>query len=108
MLTIASDKYSCWYTGSGSGDKLSLIRKLAHYIQSEQLPLAQLPIEDLVKGDTIMLDRWYPQLKVGQMINLTGQRIDPRGEIASEIMQLKEVLVQKGTNPGAFYRVPRE
>ncbi len=42
-----------------------------------------------------MLDRWYPQLKVGQMINLTGQRVDPNGEMASEVMQLKEVLLQR-------------
>ncbi len=96
FLKISSDIHTCWYDKTGANDKLSLIRGITHYIQSEPLPLALLPIEDNVKGDTVMLDRWYPNLRVGQMIILSGQRVDPKGEIASEAMQLKEVLVQKG------------
>ncbi|MBX3238402.1 MAG: putative baseplate assembly protein [Chitinophagaceae bacterium] len=96
LLQVSSGEHSCWYEGAGKGDKLSLIRGINIFMQSEELPLAELSIEAIVQNDFITLDRWYPGLKKGQMVILTGERHDLQGVVASEAMELKEVFVHKG------------
>jgi hypothetical protein len=91
-LEISLAVNSCWYDGS----KLSAIRGLTLFVQNELLPLAQLPIEEVVLGDLMTLDRWYPGLKKAQKVILTGERTDLQSTIASEVMELKEVFVVKG------------
>lgn len=83
---------NCWFDGS----KLSAIRGITLFVQNELLPLAQLPIDDMVQGDLMTLDRWYPGLKKTQRLILTGERTDLLGTVASEVMELKEVFVVKG------------
>lgn len=80
----------------GSGTKLSAIRRATVYAQSEQLQLAELPIEDAVEGTSLVLNRYYPGLKVGQPVALTGEREDLNGVLASEIIILQDVAVQDG------------
>jgi predicted phage baseplate assembly protein len=79
----------------GSGD-LAAIRSITVFAQSEQLELAELPIEDAVEGTSLVLDRYYPGLKVGQPVALTGEREDLNGVLASEIVILQDVAVQDG------------
>lgn len=91
-LTI--EPTGCWYNDSRT--KLSAIRSIALFVVNEPLQLADLPIEDVVQGDLMTLDRWYPGLKKGQKIIITGERTDLKGTIASEVMELNAVFVVKG------------
>ena len=84
----------CWYNNKKK--KLSAIRRITLFVQNESLSLADLPIDDVVRGDLITLDRWYPGLRKGQKIILTGERTDLKGTTASEVMELNEVFVAKG------------
>ena len=72
------------------------LRNTAALAQSESLPLAQTPIKDIVQGDNITLDRAYLGLKKGQKVILTGERDDFRGVMASELLTIKESLIEKG------------
>lgn len=94
LLELDLKEKKCWYETIEKN--LSGIRGITLYVQSEQLVLADLPIDDLIREDVITLDHWYPGLKAGQKIILSGERNDLKGTMASELMELKEVLVEKG------------
>jgi hypothetical protein len=64
--------------------------------QSEQLALSDLPINDDVSGNSLTLDRAHLGLKVGRKVILTGERADLEGVYASELLTLKEVIVEAG------------
>lgn len=86
-----------WWDSSPSGtDKLSAIRDITIYAQSEQLDLAEAPIENLVQCDTITLDSIYLDLKSGQRVIITGERDDLKGVYTSETRTLKEVIIEDG------------
>jgi predicted phage baseplate assembly protein len=72
------------------------LRETTVLAQSEQLELADLPIADAVQGNSVLLDRAYLGLKVGQKVILTGERTDIKGIKASEVMTLSEVLLDGG------------
>jgi len=72
------------------------IRNTSALATSEQLALADVPVEDVVTGDAITLNRTYLGLKTGQRIILTGERDDLRGETVSETRTLREVLIEAG------------
>lgn len=93
-LDLFSADYTSWYDPSST--KLSAIRNIAVFVQSEQLEMAELPVDELIQGDVITLDHWYPGLRKGQKIILTGEPHDLKGTIASEVMELEEVLVKQG------------
>jgi hypothetical protein len=76
--------------------ELSAIREITIYVESEQLETADVPIEDLVQGDTITLDGPYPGLKKGQRVILTGEREDLKGIYANETKILEEVILEAG------------
>ena len=96
FLTLSEKKQ--WWDSEPSEkpDKLSAIREITVYAQSELLELADLPIEDLVEGNEIILNRLYLDLKVGQKVVITGERSDLSGVISSEIKTLREVVVEEG------------
>lgn len=96
QLEVSSKEYSCWFDADKSKDDFSAIRGINLLVQSEPLDLAGLPIGQVVEGDSIVLDRWYPGLKSGGMMVLTGERDDLKGTTVSEVLELKEVLVEKG------------
>ncbi|WP_298734413.1 putative baseplate assembly protein [uncultured Chitinophaga sp.] len=76
--------------------KLSVFRDITVYAQSVRLSLAELPIEDVIAGDTITLNSYYPGLKTGQLVIVTGDRHDLKGATTSEMMTIREVLVEGG------------
>ena len=74
---------------------------MSSFMQSEQLPLAEFPIVDLltpesVSGDGITLDGAFLGLKIGQRVILTGERDDLKGVIGSETLTLKTVILEAG------------
>jgi predicted phage baseplate assembly protein len=83
---------------------LAPFRDVSVHAQSELLDLAELPIEDVVEGDTVTLDGVYLGLKVGRRIILHGQRFDLQGVAASETRILKEVLIAGGVTVVTFDR----
>ena len=86
-----------WWDSDPSGtDELSAIRDLTIYAQSEQLDMAEVPIENLVQADTITLDSIYLNLKTGQRVIITGELKDLKGVYASETRTLKEVIIENG------------
>ncbi|BAV06594.1 putative baseplate assembly protein [Filimonas lacunae] len=89
----------------GTGTTLAAIRNISVFVQSELLPLASLPITGSISGKTITLNRWYPGLKAGQLVALTGDRADLPGTSASEVMTLETVIVQKGFTVVTFTQV---
>jgi hypothetical protein len=91
-LTI--DAPSQWWVGNQSS--LAEIRPVTIHAQSVGLPLAFLPIETTVSGDTLTLAQYYPGLKKGSVVILTGERADLKGNIHNEIRGLKEVYVVEG------------
>jgi chitodextrinase len=77
-------------TPTESQDKF---RDTTAYVRSEQLELAQLPIEDPLRvGDKeLVLDRLVLGLDEGQPVALTGARRDLRGVTSSEILFIEDV-----------------
>lgn len=95
VLTLA-DSSQWWNPKPGGTEEFNVIRGTAVYAQSEQLELAEVPIEDVVTGDTLTLDRAYLGLKKGQKVVLTGERDDLKGVFESELLTIKEVIIEKG------------
>ncbi|MEO8108821.1 MAG: putative baseplate assembly protein [Ginsengibacter sp.] len=85
---------SVWW--NVTAHNFSDIRPVTIYAQSEKLPLAEFPVTDVVQGSTITLNRYYPGLVVGQALILTGDRNDLKGVSASEVIEIKEIVVEKG------------
>lgn len=93
----SSDSYS-WIDSSVTpsttvGGNFWAIRQTAVYAQSEELTLADAPIEDDVFGDTIELDDLYDGLKPGRWLIVSGDRSDVPGTSvpASELVMLAGV-----------------
>jgi predicted phage baseplate assembly protein len=102
-LTLPSQE--SWWDLFGQKPKdLGDFRGVIVHAHSEPLPLAELPIEDVVEGDTVTLDRVYLGLKVGRRVILHGQRFDLQGVAASETRTLKEVLIAGGVTVVTFDR----
>lgn len=100
LLTLASGD-SWWRDVLPSSPALADLRDVVVHVQSEQLPLAELPIVDLltpesVSGDGITLDGAFLGLKIGQRVILTGERNDLKGVIGSETLTLKTVILEAG------------
>jgi hypothetical protein len=94
----ASDSYSWLDTSvtpsSTVGDNFWAIRQTVVYAQSEELELADAPIEDDIFGDTIELDDLYDGLEPGRWMIASGQRSDipgTSGVVASELVMLAGV-----------------
>jgi predicted phage baseplate assembly protein len=100
--TVLTLTESWWTLFSSTPTKLKAFRDVTVYAQSEQLELADLPIEEPVEGNTVTLGRVYLGLKVGQKIILTGERSDLLGSIESEVLTLKDVRIQAGLSVLTF------
>ncbi len=72
------------------------IRGTTILCQSESLPLAQVPILDIVQGNVITLDRAYLGLATGSRVVITGERSDLSGVTVAEFRVLQEVILQDG------------
>jgi predicted phage baseplate assembly protein len=53
-------------------------------------------MNNVVSGDVVTLTKYYPGLKTGKSVILTGERADLPGTNASEIRSLKEILIANG------------
>ncbi len=74
------------------------VRRATAHVQSESLPLAELPILDTVEPTDrgITLDRLALGLRVGQTLLLSGERADLPGVTTSESVTLSEIVHQRG------------
>ncbi|HLY02218.1 MAG TPA: putative baseplate assembly protein [Candidatus Cybelea sp.] len=80
---------------------IGFLRKTNVFAQSEKLTLADVPITDEVKGDTILLDGVYEGLETGRWIVVTGTRTDVPGVPGSELMMILAIdHVADATRPG--------
>lgn len=70
---------------------------------SEQLPLAQAPLTDLVAGNSLVLDQYYPGLVEGRFIILSGTRADLNGAPASEVRKLASIEIDGTLEPGRLF-----
>ncbi|WOJ90434.1 putative baseplate assembly protein [Methylocapsa polymorpha] len=78
------------------------LRETTVYVQSEQLPLADLPILDPVAGASVTLDRTYFGLTIGRSVVLTGARADLDGVVESEVLTLSDVTFGAGYTTLSF------
>lgn len=81
-----------------NGNAQFKIRNTSVYVKSRRLDLASLPIDDpIAKGKTdIQLDSMVMGLFPGQPVILTGERDDPPGVSAAEILFLKDIVHADG------------
>jgi predicted phage baseplate assembly protein len=86
-------------THIAEADKASdlLVREATAHVQSEELQLADLPIEEPIaspaSGPTdIELDRTAPELEAGRLLAITGERTDRTGVIATEIVTIDSIV----------------
>jgi hypothetical protein len=69
----------------------SNIRGTTVFLESEQLELAPKPITDVIQGQTILLDTYYPYLKSGMEIILEGTPTDQTGVTLHELATIAQV-----------------
>lgn len=81
------------------------VRKTTAYVQSEQLELAELPVEDYLEEESegkkvgtgrLMLDRLVLGLQMGQPVALKGEQMDASGVTRSEVVLLDDIIHHKG------------
>jgi hypothetical protein len=92
-----------WWDGSSWGGPEDLdngnltpfpVRTTTAFVESEQLALANIPVEDdIASGITeLMLDNLVLGLKPGQLVALSGVRADANGVTANEILTLHDIV----------------
>jgi predicted phage baseplate assembly protein len=81
-----------------SGDSLSAfrMREATVHLESERLPLAELPVVDPVTSAAIALDGPYPELAIGQRVVITGQDVDLPGVMTSEGLTIADARLVDG------------
>ena len=72
------------------------IREAAILAQSEALPLVQVPLTEPVKGETILLEHADLNIRNGQYMAITGERVDQPGVMISEVLQIDEARLEHG------------
>lgn len=92
QITLNGD----WWDHDSDDAFQKYIRPSIVYAQSEQLELVDIPIRDVVSGDTITLNGFYLGLLPGQKAILTGERDNLRGVTQSELLTLKDISIQSG------------
>jgi len=73
------------------------IRESVVLLQSESLPIADVPDDSVVHDQPIILEAGYTGLRKGQRVIITGERSDLAGRIDSETNTLREIT---STNDG--------
>ena len=92
-------------------DQMDVLRAATVFCQSEELPLADVPITDDVCAGELELDRLYDGLRTGRWMILSGERADipeTSGVQASELVMLAGVSQRVNLTAAADGRdVPR-
>jgi hypothetical protein len=100
VFVIGGDRalYHAAWNGQNWGNVPFPVRKTTAFVQSQQLPLADLPVvDDIPAGTTeLMLDWMVLGLKPGQPVALAGERNDAPGVTAREILPLADILHKGG------------
>ena len=91
---ISIDSTNNWWTDTNNN--LSDLRSIVIYAQSEQLMLAESPIDEPIKETKITLDRFFPNLIKNVTVVFFGERIDLPGTHAAEFRILNEVYLENG------------
>jgi hypothetical protein len=73
------------------------VRETVVLLQSESLPVADVPDDSVVHDQPIILEAAYTGLRKGQRVIITGERSDLAGKIESETNTLREIT---STNDG--------
>ncbi len=70
-----------------------LVRNTTAYVQSEELSLVEVPMDEALESDPtkLSLDSLVLGLTVGQPVILTGERTDAPGVTASEVLFISEI-----------------
>jgi hypothetical protein len=84
------------------------IRETAVYVQSEQLPLAPIPIKTAVKDKEINLNGWIDGLYKGQNIIVCGESDTARGTDACELVTIEEVLHDLAFDGGTKIKLKKD
>lgn len=81
-----------------SGGTLSAftLRSTTVHLESEKLPLAELPVTDPVSVSPVSLDGPYPELAVGQRVVLQGEPVDLAGVTLSEALTIADAKLVDG------------
>ena len=94
-----------WWTSSSNKetDFRKVVRPTIVHCQSESLPVAKTPVEAPVQSHVpLTLDGFYPYLKSGMRIALSGEPVSQPGVTVREIRELKEVTVEGGFTTISF------
>jgi hypothetical protein len=75
---------------------MSAIRGSQVHLASERLPLALVPIDDVVTGDAITVDAAYLFLSAGQHVIVSGKRTDVENTTHTECVTIKDVWLENG------------
>ncbi len=81
------------------------MRETSVYGQSDQLPLADVPVEGDVEGDMVILAQYYPGLTKGQLVIVSGERTDLRGVVDHEVRILEDAVMSGDIEPGRYFTV---
>jgi hypothetical protein len=65
-------------------------------IDSRQLGLAPLPVTEDVSGSSLTLNAYYPGLRAGRPVAVSGERADLPGVLETELHMIKQVLLEDG------------
>lgn len=75
---------------------MATIRNATVLTQSEALNLTQVPVNEFVEGDRILLNRADLYLRNQQYVAISGNSVDQAGVQHSEVVQIKEVRLENG------------
>ncbi|HZH72509.1 MAG TPA: hypothetical protein VFD91_08460, partial [Mariniphaga sp.] len=81
---------------------LASIRSLITYAQSEKLDLSEVTIDEIIEGNTIVLNGPYPELSKGQKMIVSGELSDLNGIYSSEMRIIDEVILEEGFSVVTF------
>lgn len=65
-------------------------------VDSESLPLARLPVTEVVQGSSLLLDAYYPELIDGRPVSVSGEREDLTGVESVSIHTMAAVMLENG------------
>jgi hypothetical protein len=77
-------------------DDLAVIRSLIVHTQTENLALTEVTIDDVIEGNTIILNGSYPEIFSGQKMIITGELSNLHGIFSSEMRTIDEVVLEGG------------
>ncbi|MCX6028852.1 MAG: putative baseplate assembly protein [Chloroflexi bacterium] len=93
------------YTVSGKVSRLKVkgtlpssykLRETSVLVESERIELAEAPLPEQMERDAIALAGAYPELAAGQPVIVTGEPLDPAGQVTSEVATLLDVTIEGG------------